>query len=41
MYGVVLDGEWFREARSEKFELLEGERDNDRRNCLMAEPAST
>lgn len=40
-YGVVLDGDWLREARREKFEGLDGERDSDRRNCLMAEPAST
>ena len=42
MYGVVdLDGEWCREVSREKFELLDGERDRDRRSCLMAELAST
>lgn len=40
MYGVVLDGEWFREASNEKLELFDGERDNDRRSCRMAEFAS-
>jgi hypothetical protein len=40
-YGVDFDGEWFRVARSEKLELLEGERDSDRRSCRIAELAST
>lgn len=40
-YGEVFDGEWFLVARSEKLELLEGDRDSDRRSCRMAELAST
>lgn len=40
-YGIVFDGEWFLFARSEKLELLEGERDRDRRSCRIAELAST
>jgi len=38
MNGVVFCA---REGRRRKSELLDGERDNDRRSCLMAEPAST
>lgn len=41
-YGVVdLDGEWLREVSREKFEPLEGDRDNERRSCRIAELAST
>lgn len=41
MYGeVVLEGDWGREWRK-KLELLEGERDRERRSWRMAELAST
>jgi hypothetical protein len=39
--GVLFDGEWLRDARIVKLELFEGDRDSDRRNCLIAELAST
>jgi hypothetical protein len=39
-YAVDLEGEWVRELRK-KFELLEGERDKERRSCLRAVLAST
>jgi hypothetical protein len=40
MYVADFDGEWVRELRK-KLELLDGERDKERRSCLIAELAST